>query len=257
MRRPTRPSAALVIASLALAAAMAPPAYSALAPKLAKNTVGSPQIKDKSIQATDLDHNVVTTSKIGPGQVRRSDLAPGSVDFSRIADGTVGRLELSGNSVDSSKIADGSVALADLTSPVRSGGWTFLPITDVPVAADAAIALGSLSANGGGALSLTQASRLTISGQVYVQALETDATPFKGRLACNLTLDGVNLTPASVLRIEQGDEITLPVAGTAAVGAGSHDVGLGVPQPDQRAGHDERRAGVGGRGRRSPMSEPQ
>ena len=64
-----------------------------------------------------------------------------------------------------------------------------------------------------------------------MQALETDATPFKGRLACNLTLDGVNLTPASLLRIEQGDEITLPVAGTAAVAAGSHDVGLGCRNP--------------------------
>ena len=50
MRRPTRPSAALVIASLVIAAALAPPAYSALAPKLATNTVRSPQIKDKSIR---------------------------------------------------------------------------------------------------------------------------------------------------------------------------------------------------------------
>jgi hypothetical protein len=231
MRRPARPSAALVIASLALAAALAPPAYSALEPKLGKNTVGSPQIKDKSIQATDIDHNAVTASKIGPGQVRRSDLAPGSVDFSRIADGTVGRLELSADAVDSAKIADGGVALADLAAPVRSGGWTFLPITDVPVAADAAIALGSLSANGGGALSLAQTSRLTISGQVYVQALETDATPFKGRLACNLTLDGTNLTPGSILRIEQGDELTFPVSGTAVVASGTHDVGLGCRNP--------------------------
>jgi len=229
--RPIRPSAALVIASLALAAALTPPAYSALAPKLAKNTVGSPQIKDKSIQTADIDRNVVKSAKIGIGQVRRSDLASGAVDFSKIADGTVGRAELSANSVDGAKIADGSVALADLGSPVRSGGWTFLPITDVPVAADAAIALGSLSANGSGALSLAQSSHLTITGQVYVQALETDATPFKGRLACNLTLDGTNLTPASVLRIEQGDEVTVPVSGTALVAAGTHDVGLGCRNP--------------------------
>lgn len=56
------------------------------------------------------------------------------MDFTKIADGTVGRAELSANSIDGAKIADGSVGLADLASPVRSGGWTFLPITDVPVA---------------------------------------------------------------------------------------------------------------------------
>jgi hypothetical protein len=229
--RPTRPSAALVVASLALAAALAPPAYSAMAPKLGKNTVGSPQIKNESIQTADLGRNVVKSSRIGTGQVRRSDLANGSVDFSKIADGTVGRAELSSNSVDGTKIADGSVTQTDLASPVRSGGWTFLPITDVPVAADAAIALGSLSANGGGPLVLQQSSRLTITGQVYVQAIETAATPFKGRLACNLTLDGTNLTPGSILRIEQGDELTFPVTGTASVAAGTHDVGLGCRNP--------------------------
>ena len=225
-----RPSAALVIASLALAAALAPPAYSAIGPKLAKNTVGSPQIKDKSIQAVDLDGNAVTSSKIKPGQVRRSDLAPGSVDFSRIADGTVGRLELAGNAVDTA-IADGGVALADLAAPVRSGGWTFLPTTDVPVAADAAVALGSLSGNGGGALSLGSSTHLTITGQVYVQAIETAATPFRGRLACNLSIDGTNMTPASLVRIDQGSEVTLPVVGTALVGVGTHDVGLSCRNP--------------------------
>jgi hypothetical protein len=231
MLRPSRPSAALVIASLALAAALAPPAYSALAPKLAKNTVGSPQIKDRSIQTVDLDRNVVKSAKIGPGQVRRDDLANGSVDFAKIADGTVGRAELSGNSVDSAKIADGSVASADLASPVRSGGWTLFNTTDVPVAADAAIPLGSLSANGGGALSLGSSSHLTITGQVYVQAIETDATPFRGRLACNLTVDSTTLTPPSLARIDQGSELTLPVVGTALVAPGVHDVALSCRNP--------------------------
>ena len=151
-RRPSRPSAALVIASLALAAALAPPAYSALAPKLAKNTVGSPQIKDKSIQATDLDKNVVTTSKIARGEVRRSDLANGSVDFSKIADGTIGRAEIAANSVDGSKIADGSVGQADLTSPTQLRAWTAYPSSEVAVAPAATLDLGSLVVSGGGPL---------------------------------------------------------------------------------------------------------
>ena len=153
MRRPTRPSAALVIASLALAAAMAPPAYSALAPKLAKNTVGSPQIKDKSIQATDLDHNVVTTSKIGPARSAAATWPPGrstspgsptapSVASSWRATASTRQDRRRQRGAGRSHLA-GAVGRLDVPADHR-----------VPVAADAAVALGSLSGNGGGALSL-------------------------------------------------------------------------------------------------------
>jgi hypothetical protein len=225
MRRPSRPSAALVIASLALAAALAPPAYSALAPKLAKNTVGSPQIKDKSIQAVDIDKSAVTSSKIRPGQVKRSDLADGVVDFTKIADGTVGRSELSANSVDGSKIVDGSVALGDLSSPVQVRAWTAYPSSNVPVAVDTSIDLGSLSANGG-PLTVNRAAALLITGQLYVNPPLGQEAAVKGRLSCTLSLDGKQLAPRTWVRVEQGDEATAPLFGNAAVAAGSHDVGL-------------------------------
>ena len=226
-----RPSAALVVASLALAAALAPPAYSALEPKLAKNTVGSPQIKDKSIRPADLDKDSVTSSKIGTGQVRSTDLADGSVDFSTIADGTVGRNELAASSVDGGKIANGSVAHEDLASPVAAAGWTFLPTSDVPVAQDASVALGSLVGNGGGAIVVNRTSRLVITGALYAQAVETADTPFKGRLTCTLSVDGNTLLPQFLLRIDQNDEATVPVAGAALVQAGAHDVALGCRNP--------------------------
>ena len=226
MRRPSRPSAALVIASLALAAALAPPAYSALAPKLAKNTVGSPQIKDKSIQATDLDKNVVSTSKIARGEVRRSDLANGSVDFSKIADGTIGRAEFAANSVDGSKIADGSVGQADLTSPTQLRAWTAYPSSEVAVAPDAVLDLGSLVATGGGALVLNRPAALRITGQVYVNPTIAQGHNTKGRLSCTVTVDGNGLAPRTWVRVEQTDEATVPVYGFAVVQAGSHDVGL-------------------------------
>ncbi len=230
-----RPSAALVIASLALTAALAPPAYSAIAPHLAKNSVGSPQIRDKSIQTADLDKNLVTSSKIKPGQVKHSDLANGSVDFATIADGTIGRNELSANSVDGSKIVGSSVGYDDLASPVLGGGWTAYPSSDVPVAQDASVALGSLAANGGGPIVVNRAATLVINGALYVQAAETSATPFKGRLVCALTVDGSTVLPQSWIRIEQTDEATLPVSGTVVVQPGSHDVGLGCRNPTNAA----------------------
>jgi hypothetical protein len=226
MRRPSRPSAALVIASLALAAALAPPAYSALAPKLAKNTVGSPQIKDKSIQATDLDKNVVTTSKIARGQVRRSDLADGSVDFTKIADGTIGGAEIAANSVDGGKIADGSVGQTDLASPTQLRAWTTYPSSEVAVAPAATLDLGSLVASAGGPLVLNRPAALRITGQVYVNPTLNQEVGVKGRLSCTVTVDGIGLAPRTWVRVEQGDEATVPVYGVAIVQAGSHDVGL-------------------------------
>jgi hypothetical protein len=231
-----RPSAALVVASLALAAALAPPAYSAIAPKLPKNSVGSPQIKDKSIRSADLGTNVVTSSKIGAGQVKHSDLAHGSVDFTTIADGTVGRGELSANSVDGSKIVSGSVAYDDLASPVVAGGWTFFPDSDVPIAQDGTAGFGSLSANGGGPIALNRPATLVVNGIVYAQAADTHgATDFKGRLTCTLAVDGAAVLPQSLLRIEQTDEATLPVAATVNVQPGTHDVSLSCHNPTNAA----------------------
>lgn len=230
-----RPSAALIVASLALAAALAPPAYSALAPKLAKNSVGSPQIKDKSIQAADLGKNVVTSSKIGTAQVKRSDLANGSVDFSKIADGTVGRSELAAGSVDGTKIQDRSVGLEDLGAAVVAGGWQLYPSSEVPVAQDATVTLGSLATTGGGALEVRRTSALVVTGQLYAQVMTTSATAFKGRLACTLALDGVAQTPVSWLRTDQNDEMTLPLSMYAVVQPGAHDVSLSCRNPTNAA----------------------
>jgi hypothetical protein len=221
-----RPSPAVVIASLALAAALTPPAYSAIAPHLAKNSVGSSQIRDKAIKAADIAKGAVNSSKIADGQVHHGDLANGAVDFTKIADGTVGRAELSGNSVDGSKIADGSVGVGDLASPVRARAWVAYPSSDVPVAPGATVGLGSLAANGGGPLAVNRATVLTIAGQLYFNAPITAGDNAKGRIACTLAVDGVALAPRSWSRVEQGDEATVPVWGVAVVQAGNHDVSL-------------------------------
>ncbi len=224
--RPHRPSPAVVIASLALAAAVTPPAYSAIAPHLAKNSVGSSQIRDKAIKATDIAKGAVNSSKIADGQVRHSDVANGAVDFTKIADGTVGRAELSGNSVDGGKIADGTVGVGDLASPVRARAWVAYPSSDVPVAPGVNVGLGSLAVNGGGPLSVNRATVLTISGQLYFNAPITAGDNAKGRIACTLAVDGAALAPRSWSRVEQGDEATVPVWGVAVVQAGNHDVSL-------------------------------
>ena len=69
-RRPRRPTAALIVASLALLVAAAPPAYAALA----ANSVGSSQIKNNSVATVDLKAGAVTSGRIKDESISVDDL---------------------------------------------------------------------------------------------------------------------------------------------------------------------------------------
>lgn len=79
MRHPhsRRPSAALLVALLALVVAMSTPAYAAV--KLAKNSVGSAQIKKGAVKTSDLAKRAVTSDRIKTGAVGSGQLQDGSV----------------------------------------------------------------------------------------------------------------------------------------------------------------------------------
>jgi hypothetical protein len=82
-------SSAHVVAVLALVVAVG---SGGAAYALGKNTVGSPQIIDRSIKATDLkggDRAAVTSGKIRNGTVRFPDLASGSVGSAQIKDDAI------------------------------------------------------------------------------------------------------------------------------------------------------------------------
>jgi hypothetical protein len=79
MRHPTsrRRSPALVVALLALALALTTPAYAAV--KLAKNSVGSTQIKKGAVKTSDLAKRSVTSDRIKDGAVGSTQVQDGSV----------------------------------------------------------------------------------------------------------------------------------------------------------------------------------
>lgn len=222
-----RPQPALVLATLALVVAAASPAYALVA----KNSVGSKQIKNHSIKAVDLHGDSVTAGKIAKRSVTASDLVPDAVRSGRIADGQVRHPDIAKNAVDALAIVDGSVTTDDLESPVQARRWVAYPTSDVPVKRDASIALGSLGTNGGGPLVLSRRSTLLITGQVYFSPADNPDTAFKGRLVCTLAVDGARLQPQSWARVAQGDETTLPVSASKAVSAGTHDVSLSCRNP--------------------------
>jgi hypothetical protein len=141
--RVRRPSAPLIVALLALFVALGGPAQAERlinGEKIKRNSVGSKQIKDRSLRDRDLaratvralratrDGSItgakladaaVTTRALAPGSVlsgsvgdnslAAADLATNSVGTDEIADNAVGQSEIRGNGVAASEIADNSI----------------------------------------------------------------------------------------------------------------------------------------------------
>ena len=118
-----RPSAALVIALLALFVAVGGPAEAA-------RLIGSKQVKNRSLRTEDLSRKAVktlqrtpqrsvgerqladagvTTPKLGDGAVTAVKIAPATVGGSQLAAGAVGSRELRAGGVGGPQLADGAV----------------------------------------------------------------------------------------------------------------------------------------------------
>jgi hypothetical protein len=133
-----RPSLPLVVASLALFIALGGPAEAQRlisGNDLAKGSVTSRTVKDRSLQMRDLSrrterrlratrNNSITEVKLANGAVTPGKLALGAVNSSAIADhslaatefaaGSIGSGTLADGSVIGSKVANGSLSAADL-----------------------------------------------------------------------------------------------------------------------------------------------
>jgi len=104
MRRTVRrPSASLVISSIALFIALGGAGYAASLPS---NSVGSSQLKT----------NAVVSTKINPGAVTSTAIRDQNVGLKDIADKAVGQRALADEAVNSAKIASNAVGLTDIAS---------------------------------------------------------------------------------------------------------------------------------------------
>lgn len=117
MRR--RPSAALVIAVLALLVAMTPPAVGA-AQRLAARSVGTRELKDHAVTAAKLHANAVRGGNVVDGSLTRSDLAASARPrMPRSVYGSLGYIYL-GNPAGQTLV---SVVLPAGTWAVTAKGW--------------------------------------------------------------------------------------------------------------------------------------
>jgi len=73
-----QPSPAMVVASLALLVALGGTSMAA-ATQLAKNSVGTPQLKDAAVSNPKIKNNAVNSAKVANKSLLRSDFAPGQL----------------------------------------------------------------------------------------------------------------------------------------------------------------------------------
>lgn len=116
--RSRRPSAAFVLAFIALLVAVGGTAVAATTIngadirnrsiagfKLKNQSVGTAQLRNLGVQARDIQNGAVNVSKIRRGAVTRSKIAPKAVGTSEIADGAVTGSDVAGASIRRSNLA--------------------------------------------------------------------------------------------------------------------------------------------------------
>jgi len=168
MRR--RPSAALVLSSIALFVALGGPAAAQEAisgSRLAGNSVTGAKIRDGSLAAKDLSSRArrtlktpanrsVSAAKLRPNAVRAAAIARGAVRSAELAAGAVRAPALGAGAVNSVAVADGSLRARDLGrhqghvqldfGPIAPGACQTLPV-GLSQAAEDAVALVTPPAN--------------------------------------------------------------------------------------------------------------
>jgi hypothetical protein len=108
-----RPSAALVVALLALFVALGGPAQAQRL--LGKGDVDSRVVKDRSLKTRDLSRRAVRELRQTPnGSVTEAKIANGAVTPGKLAPGSVGTAAIAERAVGGAQIANGSITAADL-----------------------------------------------------------------------------------------------------------------------------------------------
>jgi hypothetical protein len=108
----------MVVALLALFIALDGPATAARfvdGRLIKRGTVGSKQVRDRSLQTIDLSKKAVKSlQRTAPGSVTSRELAPKAVDATKLGDAAVGSAALAAKGVRGEHLADGAVGAAQL-----------------------------------------------------------------------------------------------------------------------------------------------
>ena len=119
-----KPSAATVIATLALFVALGGTGYAAVA--LAPNSVGTTQLKDGAVQSSDIKDGAISSSDIANGAIGSDDIKSGSIQVSDLSKGAMNGLD-GKDGAPGPRGATGPAGPAGPTGPAGSGSGGGFP----------------------------------------------------------------------------------------------------------------------------------
>lgn len=205
---------------------------------LARNSVGSAQIKSNAVKTAELNPSAVTSAKIKNGAVTGADVATGTLGGREIADGSLTGADLTDGSLTGTDLADGSVIgddLADASVGGRKladnsiGIQSIEPLTqrtliDVPTTQ----VLPTLTEDVGLTLNpknvLLWPATKDHEGIDILQAQVTVRTKKAMSVSCEIAVDGIVATRVHQTVATTGlnaDYTTVPLMTTATLKAGS------------------------------------
>lgn len=191
----------------------------AIAAGLAKNSVGTKQLKKDAVTALKIKKGAVTAPKIGPGAVGAGALANGAVGSDKLSPNAVTGEKIADNAVGSAKIAADAVSGAKIAAGAVTGG----KIANDSVTSDK-IAPGSIS---GADINPAGAPFGQVVGRIRstsAQALTTTATIYPLSNPTFAQAPGQNLSWIG------GIDVTFPSGCTQPRSAGAY-LSLDSPNP--------------------------
>jgi hypothetical protein len=237
-----RPSAALVVATVALFLSLGGTSYAAVK----AGSIGNRQLATDAVSASKIRANAVGASEITAGAVRGSELAGRSVTGSKIAldavtsqlilDGSIGGQDIADGSLGTQQVANGSLGTQDLAPDVVSRllrpatpSVAAAPVgqvlsTSTEAGASTALRGYSVPADGAGSvLLLGHAAVTSAPGTVVTCVLARGATTLASTTVSVAPAGQVAVPLQITTSVAQGDAVSLRCRadGPATVASGS------------------------------------
>lgn len=242
--RPRRPSAAVIIASLALFMSLGGTSYAAVK----ANTIGSKQLKNNSVTSAKIARNGVTASDIRAGVIDGTRIRAGSIGSQHILDGSIGAQDIAPGTVGPGQIAPGSIGpgqIADKSvGPSEIDDATIKFFRDVPTTlSDTADPTGDISTLPAGFTTVrsfsTPAAGTGRTGTTLVQSLVAVSTADgvsttcwvaeNGAVRATATLAGTTIIPVTtLLSLAEGEvvQVRCRATGSATITPGATSMTL-------------------------------
>ncbi len=226
--RRRRPSAALVIATLALFMSMGGTSYAAIKAgsvgnkQLASNAVSATKIRAGAVTSTKIRKGSVTSSKLGRGSVSGSKIARNAVTSQSVLDGSLGSQDIARGSLGTDHLAPRSVNESRLTPDIAD---RLLRASTLVAPADTGSARGISTTTFTSVREFSASAAHAGTNLVQAQAsLTADANlPSRAVVTCSIVRQRgqiVSTLASSPVSVEPGEQTVVPLVTLTSLDAG-------------------------------------